>query len=168
MWILLSMILFFFLTPGILLRLPSKGSKYVVAAVHAFVFGLLLLLGKMFILKHKEGLVSTGGKTSSPTKTKINDIFNNSKTLQGLFTKAFVGAPQGSASITSDTNTVRKRGDAMKSINNYVNTLNTINIKPTPTDQDLNDATNLQLIVYDNARVPPSEALAYWKNQVGK
>jgi len=31
-------ILFFLLTPGILLRLPPGGSKYTVAAVHAVVF----------------------------------------------------------------------------------------------------------------------------------
>jgi hypothetical protein len=31
-------VLFFLLTPGILLRLPPGGSKYTVAAVHAVVF----------------------------------------------------------------------------------------------------------------------------------
>ena len=31
-------ILFFLLTPGILLRIPSGGSKYAQAAVHAVVF----------------------------------------------------------------------------------------------------------------------------------
>ena len=31
-------VLFFLLTPGILLRLPPTGSKYTVAAVHAVVF----------------------------------------------------------------------------------------------------------------------------------
>ena len=34
-------ILFFILTPAILLRLPPTGSKYVVAAVHALVFALI-------------------------------------------------------------------------------------------------------------------------------
>jgi len=34
-------ILFFVLTPGILLTVPRKGSKYVVAAVHAIVFALV-------------------------------------------------------------------------------------------------------------------------------
>jgi hypothetical protein len=34
-------ILFFVLVPGVLLSLPRKGSKYVVAAVHALVFGLI-------------------------------------------------------------------------------------------------------------------------------
>lgn len=35
-------ILFFILTPGILLSLPPKGSKMTVAAVHALVFGIVL------------------------------------------------------------------------------------------------------------------------------
>jgi len=34
-------LLFFVLTPGILLRIPPNGSKRVVAAVHAVVFGLV-------------------------------------------------------------------------------------------------------------------------------
>ena len=34
-------VLFFLLTPAILLRLPPSGSKYVVAAVHALVFALI-------------------------------------------------------------------------------------------------------------------------------
>jgi hypothetical protein len=35
-------VLFFLLTPGILLRLPPKGSPIIVAIVHAFVFTLLI------------------------------------------------------------------------------------------------------------------------------
>jgi len=34
-------ILFFILTPGVLLRLPKNGGKLTVAAVHALVFALL-------------------------------------------------------------------------------------------------------------------------------
>lgn len=36
-----SAILFFVLVPGILLTLPKKGSKFVVAGVHALVFALV-------------------------------------------------------------------------------------------------------------------------------
>jgi hypothetical protein len=36
-----SAILFFVLTPGILLTLPPKGKKMTVAAVHAVIFGLI-------------------------------------------------------------------------------------------------------------------------------
>jgi hypothetical protein len=38
----LTVILFFLLTPGILLRLPPGGDKYTVAFVHAVVFGLIM------------------------------------------------------------------------------------------------------------------------------
>jgi hypothetical protein len=36
-----SALLFFLLTPGILLSLPSKGGKYTVALVHAVVFAVI-------------------------------------------------------------------------------------------------------------------------------
>jgi hypothetical protein len=39
-----SILLFFVLTPGILLRLPPKGSKYVVAFTHAIVFSVVYYL----------------------------------------------------------------------------------------------------------------------------
>ena len=39
-----SVLLFFVLTPGVLLRLPPNGSKYVVALVHGLVFALLFTL----------------------------------------------------------------------------------------------------------------------------
>jgi len=35
-------ILFFILTPSVLLRLPPNGGKYTVAAVHALVFALIV------------------------------------------------------------------------------------------------------------------------------
>ena len=42
-------ILFFILTPGVLLSLPPKGSKMMVAAVHAIVFALLFTLTNKFV-----------------------------------------------------------------------------------------------------------------------
>ena len=44
---LFTALLFFLLTPGILITLPPKGKKMTVAAVHALVFGLV------FSLSHK-------------------------------------------------------------------------------------------------------------------
>jgi len=44
-----SAILFFLLSPGILLRLPSNGGKMTVAAVHAVVFALLLYLTSGYV-----------------------------------------------------------------------------------------------------------------------
>ena len=42
-------VLFFLLTPNILLSLPPKGSKYVVAFVHALVFASVLCFTKEFV-----------------------------------------------------------------------------------------------------------------------
>jgi hypothetical protein len=42
-------VLFFLLTPNILLSLPPKGSKYVVAFVHALVFASVLCFTKDFV-----------------------------------------------------------------------------------------------------------------------
>jgi hypothetical protein len=59
---LFTAILFFVLSPGILLRLPSNGSKYTVAAVHAFVFAIIFhfthkMVWRMSIsMSGKEGL----------------------------------------------------------------------------------------------------------------
>jgi hypothetical protein len=44
-------VLFFVLTPGVLLSLPRGGSKYVVAAVHAVVFGLVFHLIHKSLMK---------------------------------------------------------------------------------------------------------------------
>ena len=54
-WFVLSFILFFILTPGILLRLPPKGNKYTVAVVHGIVLVLLLFLAGKYFSKNLEG-----------------------------------------------------------------------------------------------------------------
>lgn len=43
-------LLFFLLTPGILLSLPSGGSKTVVAATHAIVFAIIFSLSHNMIM----------------------------------------------------------------------------------------------------------------------
>lgn len=48
-------ILFFVLSPNVLLRLPPKGSTMVVAAVHAVVFGLVLLFTCKFVWQMSMG-----------------------------------------------------------------------------------------------------------------
>jgi len=44
-----SAILFFVLSPGVLLRLPSNGSKFTVAGVHAVVFAVVLYFTAGFV-----------------------------------------------------------------------------------------------------------------------
>jgi hypothetical protein len=43
-------VLFFILTPGILLSLPPGGSKMMVAATHAIVFGLVFTLSHNMLM----------------------------------------------------------------------------------------------------------------------
>jgi hypothetical protein len=52
----IPVILFFLLTPGILVTLPPKCDKYTVAFVHAIIFGLILWLIKM----HRESTYEDG------------------------------------------------------------------------------------------------------------
>jgi len=91
--IILAVLLFFVLTPGILLRLPNKGSKYVVAGVHAIVFGLLLwVLGK-FVMNSfegfEEGAVVMGKDANSPVQVRINEILDNATKIQNSLKKEF-------------------------------------------------------------------------------
>ena len=59
-----AVVLFFVLTPGVLLSLPPKGSKYVVALTHALVYGVVMALSHKYVWRlthvsmvhHKEGM----------------------------------------------------------------------------------------------------------------
>jgi len=81
-------ILFFILSPNVLLRLPKKGSTKVVAAVHAVVFGLLLffttglvsqlhmMLMSSLVPSKKEGLVGNECSATTPCD-EGEDCLNN-------------------------------------------------------------------------------------------
>jgi len=60
-----SAILFFVLTPNVLLRLPPKGSTMMVAFVHALVFGIVFYFAHALIMKmaggYKEGATNQNG-----------------------------------------------------------------------------------------------------------
>lgn len=64
-------LLFFVLTPGILLRLPNKGSKFVVALVHAVVFGFLFWLTHKFVWRFTHRFEGMEG-------IKLNEKFTES------------------------------------------------------------------------------------------
>lgn len=51
-----AFLLFFVLTPGILLSLPPKGSKMVVALTHAFVFALVWYFTCKIVMRSGRGL----------------------------------------------------------------------------------------------------------------
>jgi hypothetical protein len=70
-------VLFFLLTPAILLRLPPGGSKYTVAAVHAIVFALLFHFTHKLVwrlgarLEGYEDPSSASTPAASTTKPKL-------------------------------------------------------------------------------------------------
>jgi hypothetical protein len=49
-------ILFFLLSPGVLLRLPPKGSKFIVLATHAVIFAIILGLTCKMVWKFSMGI----------------------------------------------------------------------------------------------------------------
>jgi hypothetical protein len=62
-------LLFFVLTPSVLIRLPTNGNKYIVAALHSIIFALIFHFTHNFIWKFthgveglKEGLNCAGKK----------------------------------------------------------------------------------------------------------
>jgi hypothetical protein len=65
-------LLFFVLTPGILVSLPPKGTKYAVAAFHSIVFALVFHFTHPFVSKLTRGFQEEGfncpygHKTSDP------------------------------------------------------------------------------------------------------
>jgi|Laugresbdmm110sn_1035088.scaffolds.fasta_scaffold21808_3 hypothetical protein len=66
-------LLFFALVPGILLSLPPKGTKFVVAGVHAVVFGIVFHITYNFVNRmgvSLEGFTEIDETTASTTKPK--------------------------------------------------------------------------------------------------
>ena len=74
-----SAILFFVLSPGVLLRLPSGGSKLTVAGVHALVFAFILYLTAGYVWRwsmsmhvmRREGM-DVGETPENKPKSKTN------------------------------------------------------------------------------------------------
>jgi len=46
-----SAVLFFLLTPGILITIPPRGKPFMVAAVHAVVFGIVMSFAHPYLMK---------------------------------------------------------------------------------------------------------------------
>jgi len=61
-------VLFFLLTPAILVSLPPKGGKFTVAAVHALVFAVIFHFTHKLVWRF--GVSLEGMVDSSPTKPK--------------------------------------------------------------------------------------------------
>ena len=63
-----AFLLFFVLTPGVLLYLPPKGSKMVVAGVHALVFAIVWTLTNKMVWMTTTTLMASA--TTAPIITK--------------------------------------------------------------------------------------------------
>ena len=66
-------LLFFILTPGILLTFPSKSSKKIVALVHALIFSIILSLSHKFLWKVTEGFATP--TSMKYTNTTIPSVY---------------------------------------------------------------------------------------------
>ena len=69
-------ILFYVLSPNVLVRLPPNGNKMTVSATHAAIFGILVYLTTKMVWRLSmsmgiyEGMANKGGKPKAPPKKK--------------------------------------------------------------------------------------------------
>jgi hypothetical protein len=80
--ILFTAVLFYALTPGVLLRLPQGGSKMAVAATHAVVFALVYQVTHKMVSKFigREGFEASGSPSPSPSPSPASE----KKGMQGM------------------------------------------------------------------------------------
>lgn len=67
-------ILFFLLTPGILLRIPKGGSKYAVAGLHALIFGVILFLTRRFVWRLSASLEGFDANTGESSDSSTEEV----------------------------------------------------------------------------------------------
>ena len=77
-------VLFFLLTPAILIRLPANGSKFVVAAVHALVFALIFHFTHKIVWRFGARLEGMDTKEHTDEKKKPSDasVLSSMSSLQ--------------------------------------------------------------------------------------
>jgi hypothetical protein len=85
-----SAILFVILTPGVLLRLPSNGSKLKVAGVHAIVFAIVLYFSCGFVWRLSIGL--EGFKEGAKAKAKVAPSTGKKSSTLGVQDNALMKA----------------------------------------------------------------------------
>jgi len=69
--IVFSAVLFFFLTPGILVTLPKNGGKMTVAAVHALIFAVVFYFSNKLVGQISEGF-KEGAKKGGTGTVKVH------------------------------------------------------------------------------------------------
>jgi hypothetical protein len=122
-------ILFFILTPAVLLRIPKKGGKYTVAGVHAIVFALLLHFTGKFVwnvsmsmegFQEGAGAQARGqgvGKTTAPKEGSIGDDPKKIKELQDAGKKLCDKSPGKKWNADKNTcETDENKKDAAKTV----------------------------------------------------
>ena len=82
--------LFFVLTPGILLTIPKKSSKYMVALVHSLLFALVLYCANNLFLHASEGFSSLCNNDYDKCldKNKVNKIIIGSTCMSAQLQEA--------------------------------------------------------------------------------
>jgi len=65
--------LFFVLTPGVLITLPRKGSKIIVALVHGLIFSTILAMSGHYVWKFSNSIFE-GAQTQTPPPIKMPRI----------------------------------------------------------------------------------------------
>ena len=69
-------ILFFVLSPGVLFRLPKNGSKYVVAGVHAVIFGVVSFFTCKFVWNFSQTISAPPAKKEGLEHKKKEGVDN--------------------------------------------------------------------------------------------
>ena len=79
-----AFLLFFVLTPGVLLSLPPKGSKMVVAGVHALVFAIVWQITHKMVWKATSGLFESMSKYNN-TEDRIYSLYESEDRINPLY-----------------------------------------------------------------------------------
>ena len=75
-------ILFFVLSPGVLFRLPKNGSKFVIAGVHAVLFGVVSFFTCNFVSNFVQSLVTPPAKKEGLVDKKPKEGLDNPPIVQ--------------------------------------------------------------------------------------
>lgn len=107
-----ALALFFVLTPNVLVKLPMKGSKYLVAAVHALIFAVVWIVTYRFVVPGARSEGMTPGTAAGAGANSYNvDI------LTALLTGYKNNNPKAVASV----NAIMADQGVQTQIQNYIN-----------------------------------------------
>ena len=77
-------VLFVLLTPGLLLRIPSKGSLLIASVVHAIVFGIVFYIIAKLVYQRWSNVESFGNNLCGRTKIIEEQLMKASKQIKEL------------------------------------------------------------------------------------